>query len=219
MLDVFGLKKTEGEPTPEPENEPSRPSSPKLWAAALVVDSLFVIVFGGAVAAKIYQHWKAPAPEAPRRSAARPPKAEPAKAPEPPKTAASPEPAKPAPKPEAKEEPKPAEPPAKAPLARPSVLSEAPKRRATPAPQGTSAAPQKARPVEFKLKAPNAKKVYLVGAFIVRGGRKEMARAEGGTWTLTLYLTPDKYRYHFNVDGKRLSDPENPSSSIVVAPQ
>jgi enterochelin esterase family protein len=73
--------------------------------------------------------------------------------------------------------------------------------------------------VEFKLKAPSAKKVQLVGAFIVRGGRKEMARGEGGVWTLTLYLTPNTYRYHFTVDGKRLSDPENPASSLVVKPQ
>lgn len=217
MLDVFGLKKEDAR---EPAPQPGR-SSAKLWAAALIVDSLFVIVFGGAVAAKVYQHWKAPAPEA---AVKRAPAPKPAPKPEPPKPPEEPKAAE-APKPEpAKPEPKPAAPEPAKPLARPSLLSEPPRRQA-PQPQGAASSPapaanpQKAQPVEFKLKAPNAKRVFLVGAFIVRGGRKEMARGEGGVWTLTLYLTPNTYRYHFLVDGKRQQDPENPGSSLTVKPQ
>jgi 1,4-alpha-glucan branching enzyme len=75
-------------------------------------------------------------------------------------------------------------------------------------PQAEAPAGGKARPVEFHLAAAEAKKVELYGAFIVRGnGRKKMARQSDGTWTLTLYLTPNTYKYHFLVDGKKTLDP------------
>src|SRR6185369_10549508 len=34
----------------------------RLWAVLLVLDAFCVIVFGGALAAKVYQHWQAPPP-------------------------------------------------------------------------------------------------------------------------------------------------------------
>lgn len=240
MIDLFGLgkkKNAQEEPVPatqaaapEPDAEAPVPrGSHKLWAFLLVLDSVFVIVFAGAVAAKVYQHWKAPvaplvpavrkrpvkAVEAPVASTAPVPAPEPVKTPEPPKPA--PVAAKPAP--DAPRPPK------------PSMLSEAPKHRETPkpadaggksAPAAKPAAPPpapvaadgkvKALKIEFKIHAPKAKAVELVGAFIVRGGRKEMARQDDGTWTVTLYLNPGSYRYFFSVDKKKQLDPENSHS-------
>ena len=62
------------------------------------------------------------------------------------------------------------------------------------------------------MHAPKAKNVELVGAFIVRGGRKDMSRQDDGTWTVTLYLNPGSYRYFFSVDKNKQLDPENPRS-------
>lgn len=203
-----------------PEPAPDAPrGSHRLWAFLLVLDSVFVIVFGGAVAAKVYQHWKAPA-EAP--VAVRRPVKEPAKPVKPP------EPAEPAPPPKAPEPEKPEpktvrrddspRPP------KPSLLTEAPKpheaprlagpsgtKPAAPAPASAEGRP-KAQAVEFRLSLPDAKAVQLVGAFIVRGGRKDMTRKSDGTWTLTLYLHPGQYRYFFSADKKKVLDPENPHS-------
>ncbi|MCR4294753.1 MAG: hypothetical protein NUW21_04415, partial [Elusimicrobia bacterium] len=123
---------------------------------------------------------------------------EPAKAPEPPKPA-----------PDAPRPPK------------PSMTAEVPRHRETPKPADASgktpaAAPAngkvKAVKTEFKVQAPKAKAVELVGAFIVRGGRKEMDRRGDGSWTVTLYLNPGTYRYFFAVDKKKRLDPENPLS-------
>ncbi len=244
MIDLFGLGKKDPEENAAPEAaQPQEPApaeaapeaapesaaprgSHKLWAFLLVLDSVFVIVFAGAVAAKVFQHWNAPAvvvPQ-PRKRApkpaepappAPPPAAETPKAPEPPK----PEPVKEAPKaPEPKDAPRPP---------KPSMLSDAPKHRtasaltaggAAKAPEPKPADPKpvpvpgKAIKTEFKVHAPKAGKVELVGAFIVRGGRKEMDRQGDGTWTVTLYLNPGSYRYFFSVDKKKQLDPENPHS-------
>lgn len=231
MIDLFGIGKSAENPEPHaevpephgaPEPAPSH-GSHRLWAFLLVLDSVFVILFAGTVAAKIYQHWRAPAAtvEAPRRRPG--PKAEP-KAPEtpsePPKTAEAP---KPEPAPEIKHEAKPAADAPRPP--KPSLLADAPKHRETPAPapakSSSAPAPQaalepgakvKAAPVEFRLRSPKAKSVQLVGAFIVRGGRKDMSRDGDGVWSVTLYLHPGRYRYFFSVDKKKVLDPENPQT-------
>ena len=233
MIDLFGLGKQPEQPQePEKAAEPASPEAPprgshKLWAFLLVLDSVFVIVFAGAVAAKIYQHWKAPvlAPVAsPRRrpvKAVETPAASTAPAPVP---APAPEPVKPPEPPKAPE----AKPAAKTDAPRPpkpSMLADAPKHRETPkladaggktasvAPAApASGAPVKALRTEFKLNAPHAKSVELVGAFIVRGGRKDMSKSDDGNWTVTLYLNPGSYRYFFSVDKKKQLDPENPHS-------
>lgn len=213
-----------------PAPSPASSGSHRLWAFLLILDSAFVIVFAGAVAAKVYQYWKAPAAPlvaARRRPVKEAPKPEPAPAPEPPKAeTAKAEPPKPEPvkaepaKPESKplvESPRPP---------KPSLLSDGPKHRETPGLAGasspakpapaSSAAPapvigsRKAVPVEFKLRAPKAQSVGLIGAFIVRGGRKDMSRQSDGTWQVTLYLHPGQYRYFFSVDKKKQLDPENP---------
>lgn len=211
------------------EEEASAPAKSargqKLWAVLLVLDSFFVIIFGGALAAKVYQHWQAPPPLPTRRPkpvAAKP--AEPAQA----STAAAkpaeapkPEPVKPVAKAEPAPNPNAPRPP------KPSLLHEAPRREAAhmqgagapsaapaAAPSAAPAAPanpMKAVPVEFTYKG-NAKRVELVGAFIVRGGKKAMIESAPGVWTLTLYLTPNTYRYHYFVNGKKVLDSGNPKS-------
>lgn len=234
MIDLFGLgkkKDPQDEPAPAapaPETEPAAAAprgSHKLWAFLLVLDSVFVIVFAGAVAAKVYQHWNAPA-----LAPAPAPRKRPVKAAEAPVASTAPAPAAPAPEPaKAPEPPKPA-PAAPAKTAdaprppKPSMLADAPKHRETPKPADAggkaAAAPApapadgkvKALRTEFKLHAPKAKSVELVGAFIVRGGRKDMSRDGDGTWTVTLYLNPGTYRYFFSVDKKKQLDPENPHS-------
>ena len=177
---------SEGAPRLQAAPPESASRAQKIWAVLLVLDSFFVIIFGGALAAKLYQHWQtqplagAPAPRARRHE---PPKA----------------PAKevPAPQPLA---PKPVE---------PSLKQEA--AAAPPAPAQAPGAPLKAKaaPVKFHIKAAKAKRVQLVGAFIVHGGKKDMDEDSDGVWGLTLYLTPNTYRYYFFVDGRKTPDPEN----------
>ncbi len=191
MFDLFGLGKQqdpqEATYTPAPAPAPEAPrGSHKLWAFLLVLDAVFVIIFAGVVAMKVYQYWKAPAPAVRRRAApadaasmAPVAAAEPAKVPEPPK---------------------------------PAVVE------AKPAADGKI----KALRTEFKLSARKAKSVELVGAFIVRGGRKDMTRSNDGTWTVSLHLNPGTYRYFFSVDKKKKLDPANPLSdkgaSILTLP-
>ena len=255
-IDLFGLGKQPAEESaaPEPSTEPPPRGSHRLWAFLLVLDSIFLIVFAGGVAMKLYQHWRTPAAPVvqPRRRAPKdaPKPVEPAPqaptASSTPPVPAAPEPAKPAPaaaKTEAAPEkvskaPAPVEPmrPPK-----PSMLADAPKHRATPgladsagasraaspAPAAgpapsASRAPGKAIPVQFQLRAPKAREVELVGAFIVRGGRKDMSRQSDGSWTITLYLNPGDYRYFFSVDKKKQLDPENPrterGASVLSVP-
>jgi hypothetical protein len=212
MVDLFGLKK-ESEPL-FPTETAAGPQSlaggeaalppegrHKLWAALLVVDAALVIVFGGALAAKLYEHLKAPpmvpAPQAVHRKL--------------PPTPPSPTPAAPTPVPVAAT-PAAAPPPAPAKPAPTAVKTTGMVRKSH-----SSA-------VEFKLKAPHAKSVHLVGAFLVRdGGRKEMTYHGDGTWSLNLHLLPaTSYRYWFVVDGRKAVDPENPrverGASVLVLP-
>jgi enterochelin esterase family protein len=93
--------------------------------------------------------------------------------------------------------------------------------------------------VTFRLRAPNAKEVYVSGigqpaappAPGTRGGgpRLDMQKNEQGVWSATTAesLPPGIYQYTFNVDGMRIPDPANnrfqtgfnsASSSRVVVP-
>ncbi|MCX5794156.1 MAG: hypothetical protein NTY77_01500 [Elusimicrobia bacterium] len=240
QVDLFGIKEEaepvalsgEGErlpsqaggPSPAAGAAPGSRARPKLWGVLLLVDFILVSVFGGAVAAKLYQHLYSPvsaAPAAPRRpaktlpqpapaaKAAEPPPAAPAKAPAPAPATANPKPAKPAP------------------AAEPVKAREKPQPEANVKAAQPAAAPGDNRhsvPVEFKLKAPRARSVQLAGAFIVRGGRREMVHQDDGVWALTLYLLPGtNYRYWFWVNGKkRTLDPENSQvergASVLVLP-
>jgi hypothetical protein len=188
-----------------PETAPH--GSHRLWALLLILDCAFVIVFGGLVASKVYQHWNEPSevaiPPNPHRRPAK--AAEPAaKPPEPPPAAPATPPAVPAPSA-----------PAKPSLAE-SVLPP------TSAPAAAADGKVKARPIEFRVRAPSASSVQIVGAFIVHGGRKDMVRHTDGTWTTRLYLNPGQYRYFFFVDGRRTMDPSNPNfdrgASVLTLP-
>ncbi len=252
MIDLFGLsshqdpQKPEQGAVPAPDiaaDAPAPQGSHTLWAFLLVLDSVCVIVFAGAVAAKVYQHWKAPVlSPAPRRRPAAPPApaavpvaavlVAPAPVPvmalQPPKPADDRAIGRGSVPPTSRQEATAPRPP------KPSMLAEAPKHRGTPKPADAGgkspvaakpAVPAPASPApgagevkvkalrtEFKVLAAKAQAVELVGAFIVHGGRKDMARQDDGTWTVTLYLNPGSYRYFFSVDKKKQLDPENSRS-------
>jgi enterochelin esterase family protein len=61
--------------------------------------------------------------------------------------------------------------------------------------------------VTFRLRAPNAKEVFVTGA----GPRLAMVKNEQGVWSATTdVLKPDIYAYTFSVDGGAFNDPGNP---------
>ena len=61
--------------------------------------------------------------------------------------------------------------------------------------------------VTFRLRAPNAKEVFVTGI----AQRLAMDRNEQGVWTATTdVLKPDIYTYSFSVDGLTVNDPGNP---------
>ncbi len=219
-----------------PEPRKAQAGSQGLWLSLLVLDSIFVIVFGGAVAAKAYQSWKTPAFAAAAALRRRPvPKAaQTAKASEAAPMPKPPAPASPAETPVAKPEPRISRRADEPRPPKPSLLNEPPGPRSTPflatsgvtaaapaVPAAAPSAPAKARPVVFKLRA-NAGAVQLVGAFIVHGGRKDMTKSSDGIWSVKLYLNPGQYRYFFSVDNKKTLDPKNPASdrgtSLLTVP-
>ncbi len=61
--------------------------------------------------------------------------------------------------------------------------------------------------VTVRLRAPNAKEVFLTGI----GGRLAMQKDDQGVWTATTDAQkPDVYMYQFSVDGMTINDPSNP---------
>ncbi len=173
-------------------------SSQKIWAVLLVADSFFVILFGGALAATLYEHWQAP-PAIPVLFQRQKPEARP------PKPAAQHPPAQP-----------------KAAQAGKSIASARKPSAASAAKQASSTAnPQKAHALVFKLRASHARSVELAGAFLIRQGGKESMRRRNGVWTLKVYLMPGSYRYYFLVNGKKRLDPadaqrKNGDSLLIV---
>jgi len=66
----------------------------------------------------------------------------------------------------------------------------------------------RAKSAEFKLHAPQAKKVSLVGTFNNWDTRKLSAKKDSrGNWEVEVNLKPGKYEYKFFVDGSWLNDP------------
>ncbi|MBI5240283.1 MAG: hypothetical protein HY926_07400 [Elusimicrobia bacterium] len=62
--------------------------------------------------------------------------------------------------------------------------------------------------VEFRLRAPKAKAVDLLGDFNGwKAGTLPLSRSGAGTWELMLPLPPGDYRYLFLVDGQPQADP------------
>jgi enterochelin esterase-like enzyme len=67
--------------------------------------------------------------------------------------------------------------------------------------------------VELRLKAPEARKVQVVGNFgLGKGGPWEMKRGEDGVWTVTTPpVIPGFHYYSLSVDGVRVNDPASDS--------
>ena len=63
--------------------------------------------------------------------------------------------------------------------------------------------------VTFRLNAPQAKDVVLLGSFLSQQGEK-MQKDANGLWTFTSEkLKPELHTYTFVVDGLRITDPNN----------
>jgi enterochelin esterase-like enzyme len=67
--------------------------------------------------------------------------------------------------------------------------------------------------LSFRLRAPEAKKVQVVGNFgLGKGGPWEMAKGEGGVWTVTTPpVVPGFHYYTIAVDGVPMNDPASDS--------
>ena len=79
--------------------------------------------------------------------------------------------------------------------------------------------------VIFRLKAPEAKEVFLTGVHILAAldrGREPMpfdGKDENGIWTLKVGpLNPDIYVYHFIIDGVQVADPSNTIAAFTAMP-
>lgn len=64
--------------------------------------------------------------------------------------------------------------------------------------------------VVFRLEAPGAGMVSLVGDFNNWNPTMDRMTSRQGPWQIRLFLVPGRYRYQFVVDGERISDPDNP---------
>lgn len=61
---------------------------------------------------------------------------------------------------------------------------------------------------EFRLHAPQAKKVYLAGSFNSWNTRKLSAKKDSkGNWIVKTSLKPGRHEYKFFVDGSWINDP------------
>jgi enterochelin esterase family protein len=69
--------------------------------------------------------------------------------------------------------------------------------------------------VTFRIQAPKAEAVRLVGSDIPGTGRGvAMKKGDGDVWEASVGpVPPGAYRYHFNIDGVAVIDPRNPSTS------
>ena len=64
------------------------------------------------------------------------------------------------------------------------------------------------KPTEFRIYAPQAKRVNLVGSFNNWDTKTVSAKKDSkGTWAVKVSLKPGTYEYKFLVDGSWLNDP------------
>ena len=64
--------------------------------------------------------------------------------------------------------------------------------------------------ISFKLDAPGAKKVSLVGDFNKWNPKTHLMRKDKkGLWSKTILIPPGRYEYKFFVDGEWWNDPHN----------
>ena len=72
--------------------------------------------------------------------------------------------------------------------------------------------------VEFRLRAPQAKRVSLAGSFNNWDASSLTAKKDtNGIWTIKATLNPGRYEYKFVVDGSWVTDPvckENISNTV-----
>jgi 1,4-alpha-glucan branching enzyme len=67
-----------------------------------------------------------------------------------------------------------------------------------------------AKPIEFKLYSPKAKKVSLAGSFNNWDAKKLSAKKDSqGNWLVKIDLKPGRYEYKFVVDGSWINDPKS----------
>ena len=86
--------------------------------------------------------------------------------------------------------------------AKSTKASASPKRKTTPS-------------TEFKVYAPEAQEVFLVGDFNDwNGADYRMRRFKDGTWKKKVKLKPGQYEYRFVVDGDWWTDPDNPDRRL-----
>jgi enterochelin esterase-like enzyme len=65
------------------------------------------------------------------------------------------------------------------------------------------------RQVTFRILAPKASEVKLIGEFIE--GSKSLTKDDKGMWSVTVGpIAPEMYHYNFVIDGVRIIDPSNP---------
>jgi enterochelin esterase-like enzyme len=79
------------------------------------------------------------------------------------------------------------------------------------------------RTVTFRVKAPGARTVTLVGPAILlaleAANPVPFQKGDDGVWTLTVGpLRPDIYVYHLDVDGMRVADPSNTIAGFTAMP-
>jgi len=66
----------------------------------------------------------------------------------------------------------------------------------------------KAKSMEFKLYAPQAKKVSVAGSFNGWSTKSNSAKKDAqGNWTVKVDIAPGKYEYKFFVDNVWMNDP------------
>lgn len=100
--------------------------------------------------------------------------------------------------------------------ARATVAKSRTSTRAKAATKKSAAKPKKANisVTEFKLKAPDARAVFIAGDF--NGwliDKDKMAKGEDGVWRMKIDLPHGKHEYQFVVDGNWWTDPENPNTT------
>ena len=88
---------------------------------------------------------------------------------------------------------------------------------AQPPPRDTLVSPevQPDRRVTFRVRAPNANRVALFGAWMAVGSEEPMTKGADGIWSITVGpLAPNGYLYTFNIDGVTGADPINPDVKL-----
>ena len=68
-----------------------------------------------------------------------------------------------------------------------------------------------AEPVTFRLQAPAAREVLLIGSFSAWQGRHALRRAADGSWAVVLDVQPGRYEYFYLVDGRWTLNPQAPN--------